>query len=823
MGAVGTKVGAELRTRWRSSVALAAVVAVALAVVLAAAAGARRTETAYPRFLQEGNAADVLVSAVQSGIAGGLYRRIGALPEVQRIAVAAGIPMSIILPSGRRFGTFGDIASVDGRLLRSIERPNLVAGRLPNPRSRGEILINRFAAARLSLAVGDRVQAVVFPFSPENTATLPVSEGHRITLRVVGIGVNSTDVVPANQLDRYPSFISTPALYHSFRFRQLNFDGAFVRLRPGADLARFRSEVRRMAAADPRAGGAYFANEADQHERVRRAIVPQAAALGLFALLAALASLLAVSQMASRQVWVDGLENPTLRALGMTRRQLVAAALARVAVVAAAGATAGAVFAAAASPLFPLGAARLAETHPGFAVNWAILGGGLVATVVVLVAVTALPAWRVAGAAGSAQGLADHSVPASWVGAAAVRAGLPVSAATGVRMAVEPGRGRTAVPVRSALAGLALGIAAVVAASTFGTNLDRLVHDPVRFGWNWDAMVDLSFSAAPPGDIRHVAAQVPAVAAYSGGVYSDLTIAGTRIPTIGIDPLRGAIYPTLLRGRNATRPGEIVLGATTAGDVDAGVGAVVTVQLPTGANRRMRVVGEAVFPTFGQGSFTPTSLGTGAEVPAAVLPVPDVIGANGRRVHPQPAHAYNFVLVRFRPGTDVVAATDRLRRVLYRTGCPAGQCDQLGPVPPADISSYRRVVATPIVLSGLLGLLAAVLMVHVLVTSVRRRRRDLAVLKTLGFSKRQVGATVAWQATTLAAFSLLVGVPLGIATGRWAWSFFADRLGVGPNPTVPILVVLLAVPATLLLANAIAALPARGAARTRPAALLRTE
>src|SRR5205814_10346245 len=103
------------------------------------------------------------------------------------------------------------------------------------------------------------------------------------------------------------------------------------------------------------------------------------------------------------------------------------------------------------------------------------------------------------------------------------------------------------------------------------------------------------------------------------------------------------------------------------------------------------------------------------------------------------------------------------------------------------------------------------------------RRRDLAVLKTLGFSRRQVGATIAWQATTLVAVSLLVGIPLGIAGGRWAWAFFANRLGVGPEVVLPVLAVALVVPVALALANLIAALPGRSAARTRPAMVLRTE
>src|SRR5437870_2547413 len=84
--------------------------------------------------------------------------------------------------------------------------------------------------------------------------------------------------------------------------------------------------------------------------------------------------------------------------------RLAAAALLRVAIVVGVGAVVGAVIAAAASPLFPLGAARLAEPDPGFSVNLAVLGGGLVATVLVVVVAALVPAWRAARTAGSAQG-----------------------------------------------------------------------------------------------------------------------------------------------------------------------------------------------------------------------------------------------------------------------------------------------------------------------------------------------------------------------------------------------------------------------------------
>ena len=119
--------------------------------------------------------------------------------------------------------------------------------------------------------------------------------------------------------------------------------------------------------------------------------------------------------------------------------------------------------------------------------------------------------------------------------------------------------------------------------------------------------------------------------------------------------------------------------------------------------------------------------------------------------------------------------------------------------------------------------MAAATLAHVLVTSIRRRRRDLAILKTLGFQRRQLGSTVAWQASTLSLLALVIGLPTGVAAGRWIWSSFADGLGILPSPAVPFVTILLAVPATLLLANVIAYLPGRAAARVRAATVLRTE
>ena len=82
---------------------------------------------------------------------------------------------------------------------------------------------------------------------------------------------------------------------------------------------------------------------------------------------------------------------------------------------------------------------------------------------------------------------------------------------------------------------------------------------------------------------------------------------------------------------------------------------------------------------------------------------------------------------------------------------------------------------------------------------------------------------MAWQATALAGAALLVGLPLGILAGRWAWAIFAGSAGVSGAADVPVPLVLLAIPVTLAVANLIAAGPGWDAARLRPASVFRTE
>jgi hypothetical protein len=211
----------------------------------------------------------------------------------------------------------------------------------------------------------------------------------------------------------------------------------------------------------------------------------------------------------------------------------------------------------------------------------------------------------------------------------------------------------------------------------------------------------------------------------------------------------------------------------------------------------VRVVGRAILPPSGNRD----RLGEGAALSFQTL----------RRLQPGIPRA--LFEIRIAEGADRAAALARLTTIF----------DPSAAVRPSEIGDYGGVDATPIIFAGLFAAIALAALAHSLVTSIRRRRRDLAIYKTLGFTRRQVMATVVAQAITVAALGLLAGVPAGIACGRFAWNLFADWLGVFPEPVTPPVPILLLVPATLLVAALVAALPGRIAARLRPALVLRAE
>jgi len=142
---------------------------------------------------------------------------------------------------------------------------------------------------------------------------------------------------------------------------------------------------------------------------------------------------------------------------------------------------------------------------------------------------------------------------------------------------------------------------------------------------------------------------------------------------------------------------------------------------------------------------------------------------------------------------------------------------------PAQLQNFSRIKTVSFVLVMVVGLMGALMLIDALVSTVRRRSRDLAILKTLGFTRGQVRSAVAWQATLLIVLAIPPALVAGVIGGRVLWRAFGNRIGFVPQAVVPVIALALAAAGALALANIVAAFPARAAARTRPALVLRSE
>jgi hypothetical protein len=800
----------EMRARWRAWTVLVLLVAVAGGLVLAAIAGASRTESAYPRYLKASKASDVLV-APDVPTLGGYFDALARLPDAGAVARVAGLRLET--PGHGSLGAREPavLAPVDGRFGRSVDVPKVLAGRLPAAGRAGEIAVDQRGAAVMGLQVGSLLTMRAVPKGPSAGGGSPSSR--LLRERVVGVVVTRGSVLPVNQLDKAPLIIVSPALFHRLGVRYMEFNGAYVQLRQGASPEAFAHRAQELARRFPATGGHVFvAVEAVQAAAIQHAIRPQAIALALFALALAVTALLIVGQAAIRLLSTGLLTNPALTALGMTSGQLMAAGLIEIGTAASAGAVVAAGAAVTTSPLMPIGPARLAEPDPGLSADAMVLAAGVAATVVLLVALAAWPTLRLA-AAGARRGDRSAAPPrrpslTAWLAGA----GVPVTVAAGVRLALEPGRGRSAVPVRGALAGAALSVLAVTAALTFGANLLHLVHIRALYGQRWDAAIELPFTPAAAG---HWLGHFPGIAGWTFGHDGTVDIGGRVVPAIGLIAGKGPLLsPTLLQGHPPRTDSEIVLGTSTLRQIGRHVGQSVTVTV-SGRQRREQIVGRAVFPNIGGGSFTPTDLGQGAETTTALL---DPQAAANQ------SPGFDFVLLSFTPGPRRAAniasfqrsATSFCLRV-QRSSCVVTEQR------PNGVTNYGSIDRTPAVLAAVLAVIGVAVLGQFIVVSGQRRRRDFAILKALGMSRRQVSAITAWQVSTLTGLALLAGLPLGMAAGRWSWAMFGRSLGIPAVGITPIWPLLIMVPAAILIANAVAFWPGQATAHLNTADALRTD
>jgi FtsX-like permease family len=836
---------ATFRRRWTGYLTIVLLVGLVGGVAMGAIAGARRTQSAFPSYLAATDASELTmqassnVSQYTSEQIEKLGQHLARLPRVTRLAIAPNLFVVPLGPHGRPLPAAEDnddvtaIGSEHGEYFAQ-DRVTVTQGRMAEAQSPSEMVATAEAAKLSGWHVGETVafgaytiqqaESPDFNFATEQPAL-------RFSAKLVGLVVFPSQVVN-DDVDRYPTFVLlTPALTARLRATQV-YPTFGLRLAHGsADVPKVEKEI---IALLPRGTTYTFHVTSVAEGEVERSSKPEAIALGVFGGIAGLAALLIAGLAIGRGISAQGEELDTLRALGANPLTLTWDAMFGVwgAIVLGALVAVGVAFVL--SPLAPIGPVHQIDPNPGFAADWTVLAIGLATLIVGLGAVTAVLAYRAAARRRLGQ-RSERIERGSRVVNAAARAGLAPSAVAGLRFALEPGGGRTAVPVRSALVGAVLAMVVVVTTLTFASGLNALDSHPALYGWNWNNAIN---SAGGSGTVPPVAAQLlsrdPDVAAWTGYNFAGVQIDGQTVPVL-LAQTHAELTPPILSGHAVNANNQIVLGAETLAALHKKVGDTVKVSYGSPSDApvyvaptSLRVVGTATLPAIGTSGALHPSMGTGAMIS-------DGIGSPAfkkaiKQSDPN-LNGHDVEVVRFRRGVTPATGLASLHKIVtaankVMAADPLGQGDVyevLGVQRPAEIVNYQSTGATPDILATGLAVGAVVALGLTLATSVRRRRRDFALLKTLGFTRHQLAVTVAWQASVAAMVGIVVGVPLGIALGRWLWDLFARAIFAVPEPSVPIVQVVVVALAALVLANLVAAVPGRMAARTRTALVLRAE
>ncbi len=810
-------------------------------LAMASVAIARRTQSSYPTFLTSTNPSTLTFSIYQFNANGGpgpdLTRSIERLPAVTRVSTvfvpsiapldADGAPnLSVISQTLAIGSTNGEFVNQD--------RLALVRGRLADPRSTTEFNMTATAAKMLGVRVGQSIRFGLYLRSQQGEpgfGTPRVPPAIAIRLRLVGVSEMNTQIVQDDVDNAYGFIFLTPAtISETLRYEPASAALYAVQLRRGATST--TAIEQQLIGLVPRGYTYQFHVTSQVTTEIELAIKPESIAIGAFGAIAALVCLALAVQAMARRLRSGEEDRAIMRALGATPWETVADGLFAVVAAILVGSIAAVAIAIGLSPLGPIGPVRAVYPLRGIAFDWTVLATGPAVLVVVLVSFAMAFATRM-----MASRTGSHRQPRrrrSAIARAARASGIPISGVVGTHFALEPDRSRAAVPTRSVIAGAVVAVGLVVTTLTFASGFSTLVSHPRLYGWNWD------FALNPTNDVPPVALSLLSkdrdVAAWSDANYTDAQIDGQTVPII-LENVGAAVAPPILSGHGLQANDQIVLGAATMSELGLHVGDSVTFSYGSRQSApayvpptRLTIVGTATFPAIGYSSFVSqhTSMGTGALLPSGVQPAAFL---NAMKNKDPNLNGPELVFVRLRNGVSradglasLVGITDAANRAFHDDPMAAG--DEVGILSvqrPAQIVNYRTIGSTPTFLAVALAIGAVVALGLTLGASVRRRRRDLALLKTLGFTRRQVVEAIAWQATIDSVVGIGLGIPLGVICGRQLWTAFANTIYAVPDPTVPALSVVAVGIGALVFANLAAVLPARAAARTPAGLTLRTE
>lgn len=508
-----------------------------------------------------------------------------------------------------------------------------------------------------------------------------------------------------------------------------------------------------------------------------------------------------VANLVIGQVLAQQRDLGILKALGFTPRQVTSAVLLEYLALGLAGALVGLICVAVIAPfvLAAFGTVIGVPIPPQYNVGTGALL--LVAILLVIAVCTTLPAWR----AGSTR-IADAIRPGGTVprrGHARVaglmfKTGLPVALALGIRSI-------SARPLRTVLVSLTLLLG--VMTSTFGlglgATLDRYSHDPALNGVFSD--MDVYPSLYNPRAVPSLLASRPEVAWYytTAGLFGQF--ADGR--TLGILFTAGdtrRITPTISSGRwFNVNTNELVVSQYALQHLGLHLGEQIPLAFTLTGGQQVTItytiVGTLYTTQHPQQGYAPLTSLSASAMPTQLL-------------------ASTNYEVTLRQGISPQVFGQTLQRVTaYRIGMNV-----------YDLSVQGGVEQGPMImllLSIILMVVAGVGMLNAMVLSTRERYRELASLKAIGLTPRQVLSSVINGAVALGILAVLIGIPLGLWLNTLIAQALSNSLGGPPNIQIginwPGLALL--VPVTVLVATLGAYLPARWAARVPAAEVLRYE
>jgi hypothetical protein len=766
----------QLRRHWRALCFLALAVALAGGFLLTVAEGARRIDTAYPRFVNRARGPDVEVFLAE---ADKMYAELKARSEIESAALYSW--MFVFPTSTKDHPTDGYVGLTD-EFGTTVYTPIMVHGRAADQRRADEITINEAMAADTGLGVGDEVDLISGPELVHQHATIV---GVHRGVRDFGSDAGARQALFTTAFGRLwrDAWVAHVA--------ELRIGGdeplpkaVAARVKPGTDVVALGSDLTARY-------GTEVTTDAQTSANTRDALGSQRTGYLLLAGIGGAGALLALLQAVSRQIRRNADELAALPALGCTPPERAAMTAMPVAAAALVGALGAMVLAWAASDRVPTGLAGKVDPDVSRHLGWTGAGVVEAGLVLTLLAGTIIVAVR------------DRRVRPERLTTSRRMAviGRSASGLLGFRVAIGWGTRAGKAAARSLLLGVLVATITVTAVASWSASARHLEHSRRLWGYNWDANVGDAEDASVPQDSASVEARfndvtarllarrdlVSALARVDSGWSYEL---GAEVD--GFTAQRGSIWPAATRGRMPESESEIAVGRELLRQHHWKVGAAITVN-----GNDFRIVGEAVAPQIGNGDFGGSVVATAA----------------GFHRMDTRLNAGTFSFVTLAPGKTIAD----LEAVLPQSMTVQEEFT------PSQVVNLAAIGRLDEVLVGFTALVGAIALIHGLRSAIRLRRRDHVVMRAIGSNRSVLVGSVGWQCVLNGAVAVFLGIPLGLIAGRLAWVHTATGLDVVTTPVSGLDVAIIACATIVVSLGVLTFALGAGAARRARTGTLRTE